>query len=568
MNLDAAILYRRARTSLLNTGSSLRRRRSSRSADETKAGETGASPGPPRHRKRYARWLVTALVVVLIVAGIGVILIATQWPFTEKAVLADLQGRIADTVKIGSFRAHYFPYPGCVAENVTFQRNAGPSGPPLMQIQKLTIRSTFAGLLARHVSEIRADGLRLRIVRRGLKPKTSGSGGVTIGRIVINDGIVEFEPHRSGGKAQSFNIYHSEFTPSTRFDRMGFSARLRIPQPPGELAVNGSVGPWKKEQPDQTPLAGSYTLEHANLGAFTGVAGTLSSEGKFNGVLQRVEVQGTTDMPDFEITDPGHPMPLSTRFSAVVNGKNGDVFLQSVQARLRRTSIDAQGSIAPASGSQEKSTGKSPSGKQNAPGTGGKTASFEMTGTGRIEDLLWLFTKAKPPRMLGALNFRAKVSLPPGPVRFIRKLSLRGDFEIASASFTNPRTQHGLEELSPGIKADQDPKDTPRVLADLKSQVALRDGLTTFTKLSMTVPGASADFGGVYSFLSEKIDMQGTLRTEKPLSQTTTGVKSVLLKFIGRFFKKQRHFEVPVRIGGNYQNPTFGVVLGSKNSNK
>src|SRR5579863_9413455 len=121
MNLEPAILYKRARAWLLNGGSSLRRRRSFRSTDSGEAGRVDANPAPPLRTKRYVRWLVTAFVIVLVVVGIGLILIATHWPFTEKAVLADLQGRIADTVRIGSFRKQYFPYPGCVAEDVTFQ---------------------------------------------------------------------------------------------------------------------------------------------------------------------------------------------------------------------------------------------------------------------------------------------------------------------------------------------------------------------------------------------------------------------------------------------------------------
>lgn len=511
-------------------------------------------------RKRHRLWLLAALVAVVVV-GTAVTLVITHWSFSEKALVKDLQQVSSSPVEIKSFRTRYFPSPGCVAENVTF-RGSDPSSPPLLEIRSVTIRSTFAGLLARRVAEIRADGLRLRVPRSGLKPKT-GLGSVTIGRIVINDGIVEFEPHRKDAEPVRFNIYHSAFIPHEGFDRLDFSARLKIPEPPAEVAVNGSVGPWKKGQPGQTPLEGTYTLERGMLGAFRGVAGTLSSQGKFSGVLERIKVHGGTDMRDFQLKDPGHPVTFGTSFSAEVDGKNGNTFLDAVQAQLRRTSLNVQGSVAPSPESQKESGRKLTSDRTSSTGARGKTANLAIDGKGRIEDLLWLFTEAKPPRMLGALTLKAKVSVPPGPVEFIRKISLRGNFEISSASFTNPSTQHALEDLSAGVKANHEVSDTAQVVADLKGYVTLQNGIARFSNLSMTIPGASAEFAGIYSFVTEKIDLRGTLRTEKPLSQATTGVKSALLKIIGHFFKRKRDFVVPVRIGGTYRNPTFRFAMGA-----
>src|ERR1051325_3145263 len=117
MNLDAANFCRRARAWLRNAGSSLRPSPSFQSSRPSGIGK--GTPNPRlRRKRRYIRWLVAALAVVLSIVGVGLVLLAPHWPFTEQAVAADLRARIADTVEIGSFRKQYFPHPGCVAESV------------------------------------------------------------------------------------------------------------------------------------------------------------------------------------------------------------------------------------------------------------------------------------------------------------------------------------------------------------------------------------------------------------------------------------------------------------------
>jgi len=60
----------------------------------------------------------------------------------------------------------------------------------------------------------------------------------------------------------------------------------------------------------------------------------LSSVGEFTGQLNNIVVDGTTETPDFSLDTANHPMPLHTKFHAVVDGTNGDTYLQPVDARL------------------------------------------------------------------------------------------------------------------------------------------------------------------------------------------------------------------------------------------
>lgn len=59
-------------------------------------------------------------------------------------------------------------------------------------------------------------------------------------------------------------------------------------------------------KPSHTPLEAQYEFRDADLGEFDGIRGTLDSTGIFAGVLDRVEVNGRTSVPDFALADVGH----------------------------------------------------------------------------------------------------------------------------------------------------------------------------------------------------------------------------------------------------------------------
>ena len=80
------------------------------------------------------------------------------------------------------------------------------------------------------------------------------------------------------------------------------------------------------------PSPANTCSTNANLDTINGLAGVLSSTGEFHGPLNRIEVQGTTDTPKFQIDAGGQPVPLKTRFTAIVDGSDGDTYLKQVDA--------------------------------------------------------------------------------------------------------------------------------------------------------------------------------------------------------------------------------------------
>jgi hypothetical protein len=85
----------------------------------------------------------------------------------------------------------------------------------------------------------------------------------------------------------------------------------------------------------------------------------------------------------------------------------------------------------------------------------------------------------------------------------------------------------------------------------------------TFSRLSFTVPGASLQLQGTFGLLSQALDFQGTLRLQARVSQTTRGIKSLLLKPIDPLFEREGAGTVlPIKITGTEGEPSFQVEIG------
>src|ERR1035437_6688342 len=83
---------------------------------------------------------------LIVIAGMVLILLVWNWPYTQQAVTTALHDRFARTVQIRSFRKTYFP-PGCVAEGISFLHRRRKDLPPLITVQTLIIRGSYNGLL-------------------------------------------------------------------------------------------------------------------------------------------------------------------------------------------------------------------------------------------------------------------------------------------------------------------------------------------------------------------------------------------------------------------------------------
>jgi hypothetical protein len=498
-----------------------------------------------------SRWVKIGGLLALVAIGGAVVLLSSHWPFAHDTIVSALQEKFASTVELKTFHGTYFT-PGCVAEGVTFRRNSDRNALPIATIEKLTIQGSYWGLFSTpmRIRRVNVEGLRIFVSpsseRTDNQARPTGSlekFALIIDEINADGAVVEFASGEPGTKPLKFEIHQLALN-SVAGDRpMSFHAALLNPRPPGEIRADGQFGPLRPQNVGQTFLSGSYVFQRADLGIFPGIRGTLSSTGKLNGVLEHIEIEGSTDTPDFEVKRSAHAVHLQTQFHAIVNGMDGDVALQSVHAQFERTSVVSQGEVVKKAGSE------------------GKTVSLGATEPqGRIQDWLRLLSKADRPAMTGAMNFRVQILVPPGTRDFIKRVNLQGDFGIDAASFSRSTTQEKVDNLSQLAQGEKESDDPASVVENLKGHVVLKDAIATISDLSFSIPEALARVHGTYGILTEQLNLHGTLQVDNKLSKGSKGVKSVLLKALEPFLKKKNTGEiVPIKIGGTFHHPSYGL---------
>lgn len=489
-------------------------------------------------------------------AGAAAVLLTLNWPFTETAIAKTLQDRFARDVRIGKFRVTYFP-PGCVAEGVDFLPRHRKDLPPLITVQTLTIRASYSGLLRIHklINHVQVAGLHVRIPPKNpnnahqVFPLTNSTSGktLTIGEIATDDAVLEFMSKDRGGEPFILKINQLKLDGVGEGVPITFHALFKNTVPPGEVRSDGRFGPWNDNDPPSSPLSGSYSYEHANLGVFKGIAGTLSSHGKFSGNLGHIDAEGDADVPDFKVSSSSHILGVAANFNAVVDGTNGDTYLTRVESHFGSTTVNSQGDV------------------KGAPGQSGKTVRVSMgVSQGRIEDVLRLFTKPANPAETGDIRLQMKLELPAGPQAFLRRLRLDGEFGIGSGRFTSPTMQVPLSRLAQSARGetkDQEELDPSTVLSNLKGRVAATGGIATLSNISFTEPGTLAEIEGTYNLMDQSLNLRGVLRTSGKLDDTQSGFKSVVLKALGPLMKKKSITVVPFVIKGTASKPSFALDL-------
>lgn len=510
----------------------------------------------------HFRWVVIAATVAVIIVGTAFVILLLRWPFTQARMAQSLGESISGSVTFTKFRITYVPFPGCVAENVVFRRWSSPASvPPLATIQRIAIQTRYADLFLRpgYIARIVLNGLYVRIPPRGTGTESAQNQNTStkmrVGEIDTSGATLEIG-RRGDSPPLKFEIHLLTVKSVSATTAMQYRATLTNALPPGEIVSTGSFGPWNSNDPAQTPLSGTATFRNANLGAFSGIAGILSSDQDFQGTLERIEVKGKVDIPDFKLTKTDNREPLASQFHLIVDAMNGDVFLQQVDALLVRTKIAAHGSIAGKTGQK------------------GKTTAIDFAiDRGRIQDVLRLFSTETHPPMDGVANFRAQVTVPPLGQPFLREVMADADFQVDEGTFEKPSTQGDVNKLSQrarGEKIDAKNPSSENVVTSLKGHVVLREGTAHFTEVSFIVPGADARMFGTFNLLNDHIDFHGKLKTDVQFSKTLGGgIKSVLLKPLDPFFKKKPTGAViPVYTIGTYDYPHFGIDLLSDHDEK
>ncbi len=501
--------------------------------------------------------LIVISLVVITVVGAIVAGIHFSNPYLHKRVVEMLKEKFHAEVELKDFHVYLFPGVRIEGSGLVLRHEGRTDIPALISIREFSAEAGILGLPWKpwKVDQVTLKGLVIQIPPKGDRGKQNWPKAknlpVLIGEIVSDDAELRMLPKSADKDPHVFAIHHLVMH-SVGLDRPAkFTAQLTNAIPPGEIETKGTFGPWSPDDPGQTPLAAEYTFDKADLGVFKGISGILSSTGKFGGVLEKIEVEGKTSTPDFTVTIGGHALDLETVFSATVDGTNGDTLLHPVTAHLLNTVIVAQGGVV------------------RSPDKQGMEITLDVTvDKGRLEDLLRLAVKGDQPALTGAINFRTKFDLPHGKGDLADRLNLNGKFDVQHAQFTSPEVTAKIESLSRKGQGQPENKNAGSSVSQLKGNFVLDNGVITFRGLTFTVTGAQVALDGKYGLEREDLDFYGKLRMQAKISQTTTGVKSFVLKAVDPFFRKNGQTELPIKITGQRDHPSFGLDLHHKVKDK
>lgn len=502
-------------------------------------------------RATIVRRILIGLIVVIILLAGGIW--AASKPLSEFAktrLIESLKKQFNSDLDLKRLDVTVFPRVTVNGQDLVFRLHGRTDVPPLITMRKFSATASYLGLLRKHVSNVRLDGLEIEIPPRDHdrtgKPRGGGSkADFVVDHIEAPGTVLRTIPKDRRKEPLEYDIQQLHLQGAGPNGAMRFQSILTNAKPPGEIHSDGEFGPWDSEDPGGTPLQGKYTFENADLSVFKGIAGKLSSKGDYEGTLDRIAAAGSTDTPDFVVKVSGNPVHLMTEYHAIIDGTNGDTLLQPVNAHFGHSYVTASGGV------------------EGKPGDG-KTVSLDVTvKDGRLEDMLLLGVKAKEPAMTGTVSFHAKMVIPPGNINVVEKLHLQGAFALDNAEFTKLNIQEKVDTLSHRAQGDTDDSEASLVASDFKGEFVLDHGIITFQKLSFRMPGVSIALDGKYGLTDQSLDFHGTASLEAKLSQTTTGIKSLLLKTVDRLFeKKNTGAVIPIRISGTQEKPSFGLDLG------
>ena len=520
--------------------------------------------------RRLKHWLIGIAVVVLV--GIAVLFaIAAQMakrfePMVHDQAVLYLSNRFHCDVELASLHVH-LPKLSTIqlllkhehgakvqvdGAGLTMRMKGRPDLPPLFFMRKFRFAVDLQALLDKQkkVDSVSIDGLEINVPPKQDRPApappqpgNAPSGAtVLIEEVKINDADLVLLPRDASKKPLRFRISKLRLTSVGSGAAMNYDGTLTIPKPPGLVHSVGSFGPWATGDPGSTALNGTYTFDRADLGIFNGIAGILTSTGRFDGTLDAVHATGECSVPDFRLKMTEHRVPLWTRFDALVDGTNGNTVLKPVQARLGSTSFTTTGAVIR-------------HGDQTL-----RTINLQLNmPNGDMRDLLRLATK-QPPFMEGRLNLKSSIAIPPLTGKVSDKLVLDGKFKVSDARFLQSHIQDQLDQLSRRGQGQPGNQQIDEVVSTMSGAFRLEDKAMTFHDLTFGVPGADVDLNGVYDMGKDTVDFHGALKLVAKVSDTVTGWKHWVLKPVDPFFEKEgAGTYLRIQVDGSSKQPKFGL---------
>ena len=485
-------------------------------------------------------------------------------PYIREQAIAYMKTRFAGEVELGSLQVHVpagmsiqslLRPKGTLAhvegENLVLRQAGRGDGPALFLLKRFRFEIDLGALLEtpKRISRVTLEGMEIQVPPKGERPeftkRESAKAGVVIGEVLIRDARLVILPRDKSKNPLDFELREIRLKDAGKDAPMRYSAVLTNPKPPGQIHSTGTFGPWVAEEPSDTPLAGQYLFENADLGVFSVIAGTLRSTGDFAGTLASIVAKGEASVPNFQLKSVGHPVPLSTTFEVLVDGMNGNTELKPVIATLGSTQFTTTGFVVKHIGDKQRTI----------------FINAKIPG-GNLRDALRLAMKGEP-MMEGKLKLNAKIGIPPLAEKVKEKITVDGAFEVKGGRFLRSAIQTKLNGLSHQSQGKHGGEEVDEAVHRMSGEFRMADEMITFKTLAFSVPGAAVNLGGVFRVGADELDFHGALMLEAKLSETQSGWKRWVLKPVDPFFSNHGAGTfLHIKVTGSASDPQFGLDRG------
>jgi hypothetical protein len=430
--------------------------------------------------------------------------------------------------------------------------------PPIISIKSFSAQARLSGLLHRHVAHLTIVDLEITIPtgQPGDDEIAHDSNflgrftGVLFDDVQTDNAKITVLPADATKQPEVIDIATMRAHSLSGDGKLAADATIRSTLPPGNILISGTFGPWDPDVPARTPISGSFTLDNADLSTIPGgLSGNLSAQGNYDGIVEKIAVDGTAGAPDFATNTSEHPVDLKANFHVIIDGAKEETKIQPLDAHFLHSTIHATGVIA------------------GTPGQQGKAVHLDVNAdNARIEDLLVLTVKDDP-AMTGNIHVNTSLVLPAGPQNDpMNQMILNGSFNLDQVVFTDHAAEQKVSALSMRSQGQTgNVPDDAAVASQMQGMFQVQNGVMTFSGLDFTVPGARVHLVGTFGLEHQTFDMHGTLDMKAQLSQTTTGVKSFLLKAVNPLFAGPGGgSRIFFHIGGTEKVPIYTLDLHHK----
>jgi hypothetical protein len=523
------------------------------------------------------------LVVLMVLAIAAALALRRVEPFLRAQIVASLEQRLHARVELDGF--HVSLVKGIEAEGHGLRiwppaqggsgaaMQSAPADRPIIALDEFHFH---APLRYRPGQPVRIHTMELKGLRIDLPPKARFAqlaagvnesariaGGsrwmdFTIDSIECNGVELVLETDKPAKQPLAFEISRLKLAHITTDLAAKFETELTIPEPLGKVESSGTFGPWNVSDPGESAISGDYRLKDADLASFKGIAGTLNSNGHYQGTLRDVTVDGETETPDFRLTHFGNALALHTRFHASVDATNGDTQLDNVDATVGNSHLNTSGKIVRAFAEDADGQMRRPAGHD--------IALDVDVDHGRIEDFLLLASHGSTPLLTGDVKLKTTLHIPPGPAPIHERLALNGDFHLDQARFNSAKIQDRIRELSlrgQGRPGDVKTTDPASIQSSMEGNFTMAGGVITLPDLDYTVPGAQIELTGTYGVEGGTLKFAGDAKMQATVSQMVGGWLGALLSPADRLLKKNgAGTDVPIRIQGTRESPDFAIDFG------